>query len=339
LTHFPFPRSQRGGGCRGTAGSPHPPRGHPLFPKRKLPRCNVGDAPVPSGACFGGQIWGGVAAGGDAGAAVARAAAAEDGGMLQGCAAKGKEKSRGLRRAIRRDGRRSEPRRLPARPGAAAGSRHCRRVTGFGAEPRFGNSTEAGSEREDFSGRRQEPGWRGPSAAAALALGGFRDEAERVQRRGRCWILSLAPHPPRPVAPPAAPSGPVGGDRGRWDTLGHPTGPKMTRHPQICPLRPDNSLSEGCSGPPEAQSLSGVQRGGLRTHPAPATPFAGENGGFLTALHCPVRAGFFRGSSAWPWAEPRISGVAVPLYGGPGWGASAAPGPPGSLSRQRSDGL
>ncbi|XP_027753933.1 uncharacterized protein LOC114064787 [Empidonax traillii] len=93
----PFLRSRRGGGFRGTAVSSHPRQGHLLSQGLiRVPRCNAGDTPVPLGSCFGGRFLGG-GSWRDAGAAVARAAAEEDGGMLQGCAGKGKKESRELR--------------------------------------------------------------------------------------------------------------------------------------------------------------------------------------------------------------------------------------------------
>lgn len=109
MTHFQGARRAEAG----TAGSPHPPRGHPRSrepnePPVRAPHRGAGDKPVSAGACsgagFGGRLLGEMPGGGCQGSA------AEEGGMLQGCAGKGKKKSRELRWVMRRDRSRSEPR-------------------------------------------------------------------------------------------------------------------------------------------------------------------------------------------------------------------------------------
>uniref|UniRef100_A0A8C6J1M4 Neuron navigator 1 n=1 Tax=Melopsittacus undulatus TaxID=13146 RepID=A0A8C6J1M4_MELUD len=108
MTHFQGAGVEPGGGgCRWlptpTAGTP------PLSGAQcELPTAVLGTTRSPTAPALGQGLGGGCW--GRCRAAVARAAAAEDGGMLQGCAGKGKERSRELRCVMRRDRSRSEPR-------------------------------------------------------------------------------------------------------------------------------------------------------------------------------------------------------------------------------------
>lgn len=148
------------------------------------------------------------------------------------------------------------------------------------------------------------------------SLGTFWDKAERVRHRGRGRILPLAPcllQLPRPAAPPTLSLG---------DPRNHLTSPKTTQHPQIFP--PQRALHPGNSSPPppNLEWLWGAARSPI----LPQQHLLVQNTLFGGTLHCAIQAELFWGSSALPWAEPRIRGPRV------GWGAHTAPGPPVLIS-------
>uniref|UniRef100_A0A8V5GY02 Neuron navigator 1 n=1 Tax=Melopsittacus undulatus TaxID=13146 RepID=A0A8V5GY02_MELUD len=246
MTHFQGAGVEPGGGgCRWlptpTAGTP------PLSGAQcELPTAVLGTTRSPTAPALGQGLGGGCW--GRCRAAVARAAAAEDGGMLQGCAGKGKERSRELRCVMRRDRSRSEPR------GWGRG-----RILSLGSTPPAGLEGTGNTGRSQGSMTRP-PQWRLRGAAPAPTPSRQWEHQGlwppfAVPSRAGAFRGSSAPPRAGPRLPPLA-GGCAGGSPPPPPALPSP-------HPGSTVMGSNAIFSGGCHGSAPAGGLNGCSAGML----------------------------------------------------------------------------